>query len=245
MTRTYLRGFPGENRQISLPHGFTGDGSQIAVIGTHGANGWTHQWFSPAGSQTAQVGPFNVMQEILRRDIPFCAIDAGGPSTFGNPASLTALTNAVDYMASLGCRADKVILAGVSMGNLVNMNWARANKAKVAAILGLIPASNTTAAHAANRGGYTAAIDAAFPPGWSEATHGALYNPATYKAELAGIPTRLYYSSNDTQVLPQEVIDLAAGIGPSAEAISIGASGHSSDLINAASAVDWLQQYAN
>lgn len=243
-SRIYIKGLAPDTVALALPYGFKGDGTKVGVIGTHGAGSWYHQWLSPPGSQTVAIGPFNVFRECLRRGIPFITTDAGGVNTFGNDTALTSVTNAFNHLVAQGCHPSRVMLAGVSMGNLVNMSWARANLSKVAAILGMIPAMNITAAHAENRGGYTASINAAYGGAYSEAVYGATHNPATFKAQLAGIPFKAFYSTNDTQVLPAEVLDVVAGIGASASAVPMGAVGHLSDAVDAQAAVDFLEAHA-
>lgn len=138
---------------------------------------------------------------IIRTVVDTCQMygvsaDIGGSATWGNLTVQSRIDAMYAYSQTLsGVKKGKAVLIGQSMGGLAALIWAKNNPAKVACIVGIIPVTNLTFAHASS--GYTAAINAAYLAGYSQLLYGAAHNPVTFAAQLAGIPGRLYVGSTD------------------------------------------------
>lgn len=202
------------------PKQFRADGTVTGIVFCHGAGGSEADAWSGASTNLKRIlGSIAQTRPVLAP-----AYTAGGDK-WGNAAAVTQVNDAVTYLGAQGCRANKVILVTRSMGNLYAMNWARANLSKVAGIVSFEGVSDLL--NIRNQAGFTASVDAAYAGGYSNATYGATYNPTVYAAthDLDGIPTRLYYATDDTTVPPATVTTLA-GLIPTASAISMGTGGH-------------------
>src|SRR5437764_15062596 len=71
--------------------------------------------------------PARVFMTLARYGFAVLAIDAGGPTQWGNDASITAVGNAVAWVRTNwlgGAGTAKVVLAGYSMGGCVALNYA-------------------------------------------------------------------------------------------------------------------------
>jgi dienelactone hydrolase len=156
------------------------------------------------------------------------AIDASGIQNWGNDASATAIDAALDW-AEDRAGADTsngIATMGFSMGNLTILNWAKqstANRAKVAAYAGIIPALDIDDIHDFNRSGSASHIETAY--GGLAAYNAAepTHNPSRYP-EYYTFPGRLWSSSNDTVCLP--AITAAFGAGAGMDVVTFGAVGH-------------------
>lgn len=143
---------------------------------------------------------------------PCFAPNADG-NTWGNDTALTRIGEAKTYLqTTLGCLSGAVILLGVSMGAGAMMAWARANKVSVAAMVGILPVSDLQDIVTNNRGGLASNVNAAYSGGYSNASYGSTHNPAVFASQLAGIPTQLWYATDDTVVLPSTITSVALGI---------------------------------
>ncbi len=137
---------------------------------------------------------------IIRTIVDQCGLigvsaDIGGSSTWGNATLKSRLDAMYSYTQGLSrVKKGKVILVGQSMGGLAMLNWARANKSKVAAVVGVIPVTNMNSAIA---NGYSAPVAAAYGGAYSDASYGAQYNPRVFAADLAGIPGQLWVGATD------------------------------------------------
>lgn len=155
------------------------------------------------------------------------ALTSSAPTglSYGNDAAIAAVTatRTAQLQTALGCRTDKVAVVGRSMGGCQALNWARQNKAAVAAIALVCPLVNLVDAHDRV---FEAEVDAAY------GTHAAYlaglptHDPTAYAAELAGIPIRIWYATDDTSILPAHVLAFAAAVGASCSTVSMGPVGH-------------------
>lgn len=167
-------------------------GNNYACILVHGveASGGAWDWMTAS----PQRWP------IVRTLVDTCALctisaDLGGSATWGNSTLVSRLDEAFAFTQTLPqVKKGKVVLAGQSMGGLNMLNWARANKAKVAAVVGVIPVTNMNTAIA---NGFSTQIAAAYGGAYSDATYGAQYNPRVYASTLAGIPGQLWTGATD------------------------------------------------
>ena len=142
--------------------------------------------------------------------------DVGGTATWGNATAMSRMTTAYNYMQTMsGVSPGKIALVSGSMGALTSLNWAAANPTLVSAVVSVIPVINPNDIVVNNRGGYAASVHAAYGGAWSQATHGATYNPRTRAAAgaFAGIPMLLFYGLTDTLCMPAETQGFAASVG--------------------------------
>lgn len=171
------------------------------------------------------------LQMTQTRDLfPFYPILAGsyaGATGFGNDTYITRVGQAVDFIDNnLKARSDKVAFFTGSGGTPGILNWAKDNVSRVACIVAGVPLVDIEDLHDNNRGGYADEVEAAYGglAGYTAAM--PTHNPAQYPEAFAGLPIRLYYSTDDPLIYPPTVTAFAAGAGSSCEAISMGATGH-------------------
>lgn len=141
--------------------------------------------------------------------------DNGGVASWGNQFDMTTLDAAyVALQSRPGVAPGKAALISGSMGALVSLNWAARNPDRVACIVSVIPVINPTDIYVNNRGGYGPQIAAAHG-GWSEASRGAQWNPATMAptGAYAGIPMLLFYGLTDTLCMPAQTEAFATTVG--------------------------------
>lgn len=236
---------PSEQSVLMLPRAFTFDGSKRAVIWCHGHNG-------DATTLTVSNLQFvdGAMAAALALGLPVLSIDAGGPATFGNDASIARITEAVAYVETqkIG-RADGVVLMGSSMGTMDTLNYAARTPAKVRALGLMYPAMDLAYPHDVS--GFGTAIDAAYTnnAGYQAAyaTHDGLSQARA--GALNGLRIRGWYASNDTTVGPNTWASfqaaLAQGGAPKAGEFNLGPVGHGDDtLLPTSDVASWLQLIA-
>jgi pimeloyl-ACP methyl ester carboxylesterase len=206
------------------------DASRIGVIALHGVT-----------ASATFVDLYPVANELASRSYLVVGVDAGGTTTWGNDASLAAVSDARTWLLANGAAAGQVVLLGASMGSVVGLNWLRANPTLVACAQFALPIPDVEAVRAANRGGLQAGIETAYTnnAGWQAAR--PTHNPVEYQASLVGgAPVRLDYSTDDTIGLPAEATDFAADVDV-VEAYSMGAVGHTYTSIDKVAVADWVE----
>lgn len=153
------------------------------------------------------------------------AIDGGGSATSGPTSgawhwgSEAALDRMDAVVAAAG--ATRIALVGSSMGTFTSLRWALRNPTKVASLSLILPLSNIGILwdqHPELRASITAA--------WADPHDPALDLTGPAGAALAGIPTRLWWSSNDDTIDPATITALAARIGSSCELMPDQHAGH-------------------
>ena len=114
--------------------------------------------------------------------------------------------------------------------------------ASVAAIALITPVVDVDDIHDNNRNGYAAEIEARY--GGLAAFDAALptHNPVAFAGQLAGIPIKVWISSNDPVVIPATVDAFAAGSG--AAVASLGAVGHTAGALDGADVASFLLPHA-
>lgn len=150
------------------------------------------------------------------------SVDAGGTSSFANDTAIAAVGQAAAWNAAQG-RPGPFLLAGVSMGFMDLMAWARTNQSQVVGAIGFFPGVDLTAAWTADRQGVKAPIDAAYGGAYVPATHAPTHSPVAYAASL-NFPILVFSAADDVMVLPSEVqaFDAAA---PNCTFVNLGNSG--------------------
>lgn len=188
---------------------------------------------------------YNVGKEGLADEgIPLVSADLAGARAWGNPTSVARVGDARTFLDSkLAPKNDKVLLYGGSMGSLALLNWARANKASVAAIALFLPIVDLDAVH--GYAPYAADIEAAY--GGSLAAFNAAKdasNPMAHVEDYEDIPIKLWYSTTDPIATPEPVAVFKAAVGANVELASMGAQNHTLNNFYAQEVVDFLAAYA-
>lgn len=143
---------------------------------------------------------------------------------WGNATGMTRMDSEWAWIknASGGmAKTDKCILVGGSMGGLMCVNWAQRNPSLVAAVALIIPVLDLQDVYVNDRSGLQASISAAYGGAPDYATR----SPMNLASGLAGIPTKIWYATDDP-VTPDvgTVSTFAAAAGASTS--SMGAVGH-------------------
>jgi pimeloyl-ACP methyl ester carboxylesterase len=224
-----------------LPKNWQRDGSKRGVIYCHGAGqdaraaaGWDKaQPNTPATNQRLLAG------KIAAAGFPLVAIDAG-LDAWGNDTAITAMGQAQTYLqGALGAKAGKILMLGVSMGNLTALNYTRQNRALVAAVVGIMPLSDLN--HYFVNSGNAASVNAAYGGAYSDTTNagGLWHNPTKYAAaDLAGLAYKAWYGASDTIVPPATVTNVLSLIGGTASGVSLAGQVHGETLVGAVNADD-------
>lgn len=183
-------------------------------------------WGLDAGGASAARPVAQVFTDL---GLPVMCINAGGKN-WGNDAAQTLASAAYSYLqGTLGAAPGKVIVAAVSMGGLLALNWARANPTLVEAVVLFYPVVNLVACHDATGGAsnYATEINTAYTDlaGYNAAK--AAHDPAQNAASYTGVPIRMYRSTADAAVGSANQDAFATAVGGSAfQTVSLGASGH-------------------
>lgn len=180
--------FDGRSRLIIATHGHGGSAAHLQQNSAF--NG--RPLFAAVSADRFRAGPSYMV----------LGINAAGPNTFGNQASVNAVLAAVTYGRSRGARAGKYALCGYSMGGGVALNTVKQDYVNIAGALLYAPLSdldwaNSTAGHnpVANNSTWTSEIGTAFPGGltgyriWNE--------PASWRNN---VPMLICHATDDTTV---------------------------------------------
>jgi dipeptidyl aminopeptidase/acylaminoacyl peptidase len=168
--------------------------------------------------------------------------DFGGIMTWGNNTVISRISAAVAYLLSSGLvLPNEVALLGTSMGGLNSLAWAAANLNYASCMIGIIPVVNLTDMHANNRGGFAAEINAAYGGSYSEASFGAVHNPATIAIAggYSALPIQLWYGNTDTVAVPAAITAFGASVGAGCELHEM-SGGHSEAIVAQVSATSIL-----
>lgn len=215
---TGIPGIPTEYVTFALPRKWKRDGSKPAVI------------ICP-GTGEGPLFPFNptVAQPTIK-----ALTDAGFPvgcatpiNQWGNDYGRLWISSIRNYMQdTLGARAGKIGLVGLSQGGFNVLNWAGQYPELTGAVTGYMAPPDL--AYAASANGYGNAVNDAYG-GYNEATMGAKYNPQTMAeaGKYAGIPIELVYASNDDVVPLSLQTAFKAAVGSNVVQVDGGATGHS------------------
>lgn len=183
------------------------------------------------------------MRNLATYGYDVLSIDAGGVDTWGNHTSTDRVNDAVNYIQGTvwGSASGKVGLIGVSMGNVVAMNYAREQPTKVSAIASIIGACDL-AYHYNN--GYSAAIDTAYSP--SYAIHGDHHDPVKFAASIKdNFKWKGWYAQDDALIAPSTVTALATAMSANGSTHNLGNLGHTDTAIAAVSVPDLASFFAS
>lgn len=164
--------------------------------------------------------------------------------SYGNDAAIAAFSSmrTQQLHTELGCRTDKVAVVGRSMGGCQALNWARQNKALITSISLVCPLVNLVDGHDRV---FEAEIDAAYGSHANYLAALSTHNPMAYAAELAGVPIRIWYASNDTSILPADVLAFASSVGSSCSVVNMGAVGHTVTAAPVDDVASWISEHVN
>jgi pimeloyl-ACP methyl ester carboxylesterase len=99
------------------------------IIALHGHGASSLQFIPYVDSQIS--GPGYHVWKLVEAGYLVCAIDAGGPLTWGNASSVAAVSSAITWLNTKGYDVSKVGIMGWSMGTAVGLNWIKRNPTKV------------------------------------------------------------------------------------------------------------------
>lgn len=203
-------------------------------------------------NQTAlsNMPPDHVTGMLTDDAIPVGYADYSNGATWGNDTGRDRVGQAWTFLKSeFGAKTDKVCLYGSSGGAITLLRWAFENPTNVACFVGLIPTTNLVDSHDNNRGGFAANIETAHGISGTYAGNATITtrDPAQHASSLTSFPIRLYYSNNDTIILPFTVTDFAAAVnaaGGNATTVNMGDFGHGANPIYADELAGFLARYA-
>lgn len=211
-------------------------GAVRGVISCHGSG-----VLGPAWAMTdPNVAALN--QLLASQGFPVICPDLGGGNTWGNDTSVTRVGQAWTQVVAEGAKADKVLLLGGSMGTLTALNYAKANPTNVAAIALVLPIVDLQDAH--DNRGFTAVSETAYGGNAAYLTALAAHNPAVNTASFAGIPIKLWYSTDDPYAFPATVTAFDTAIA-SATSQTIGANAHTTAGLDPYQVLDFLRPYSS
>lgn len=226
--------YPGETMWTWTPSGQPPAGAPLVLL-SHGAGIGSDIFGLDAlnifnggsrSSWTLRFGP-----TLAAHGLKVIASDCGGVAASGPTSggyhwgSEQALDRMDAIVAAEG--ASRVALVGISMGGWTSLRWAIRNPGKVASMCLVIPLSNMGVFYDQHPE-LNASVDAVWPD-----PHLTALDLSTQTA-LEGIPTRLWWSSDDTTIDPATVTALAARIGASCDRMPDSHAGH-----NVASPDSW------
>jgi predicted esterase len=210
-------------------------------------------WAHSAGSSTSQEPwlPANnslpLMQALGSLGCPIMAGDFAGNSTWGNDNAQARITDAWTWLKSqYGAKTDKVILAGVSMGGINVLNWARANPTLVQAILLFYPVVNLQAQHDGTGGALAINMTSAYGDSTTLfAAAAPSHDPAQHASSYMGVPIYMGHSDVDTIVGSANQSAFATAVGGSAltERVYTGAGHADMTKPDVAEVQSWIASY--
>lgn len=234
MMSSYGLGVNSENMLLMQPKYWRGDPAKAGIIYCHGYGETELECFraTTADNQLNKLVT-RIVEEV---GVPVLSCFLGG-NQWGNASAQTKLAAAVSYMsATLGASSSKIGFIGNSMGALASMNWIAQNRAKTAFMfssMGVADLANIRA-----NATYTAAVDAAYSGGYSDATYGATCNPTVNAAtKYSGLKWLCYGGSSDTVVPPSTITNLKNAIGSTGTYNQV-AGGHAQTTVDNYNAAD-------
>ena len=147
----------------------------------------------------------------LSKNYTVCVSDLGGPLTWGNSSTKTAINQIRTMLQSRYGVTGKVGLLGISMGGLAALNYAKALPSNVSFCALLAPGvnlndlrfynSSTDSNDGSTQGSFYNEIDQAYG-GYVNSTMGPTYNPHMYRSSYpaSSVRTGLWTTPNDSVV---------------------------------------------
>lgn len=161
--------------------------------------------------------------------LPVISADFGG-QLWGSDTAQARVSSLWTYFQSRGVGSTEVDIIAISMGAVTGLNWALANSGKVRRFIGVNPAVDLSDIYTNNRSGLQAEIGGVYG-GAPPSNHDPAQNAAACDTAISGT-IDLYYSTNDTVVIPATVTTFATAANATAH--SLGAVGHSAGSLTSA-----------
>lgn len=130
-------------------------------------------------------------------------------ATWGNDTFLARMSTVVAWAEA---RWTKVHVLAVSMGGCDVLNWVRRNPGRLAGVCLVAPVCKLTALHDRDPGGLGASIESAYggAAGWVAAQPNR--DPFLWTEEHTRDQLQLWYSADDTVVIPSDVTEFASAV---------------------------------
>lgn len=199
----YSKGNPSDPALLLYPQPDSGNKLRPPLICLHGADALNPALGAEQFVDTVSLPHLSALVASLANAGFACFAPNMDGNTWGNDVALKRISEALDYLGTLGYRTDRVGLLGISMGGGAAYTWARAHRSAVGAMVGILPLSDLNGVHADAR--FASSIDAAYGGAYRDAIDGPTHNPKDFASSLAGMPTQVWYAIDDNIVLPSTV----------------------------------------
>lgn len=181
----------------------------------------------------------NIAEVVTDQGYPLITSDCG-VDEFGNARARSGIQAAIDYAQSseVGVAPGKSHFWGFSQGGGAVLSYAANNPSQVISVGGVCPLVDMNILVEAG-GSSKQFADNAYPPAYSEATHGQQNNPQTMAAagRFDGMFMILCSSSNDGVIPPVRVQTFKDTVGDSAFLVDLGPVGHDNSVPNTDTAI--------
>jgi pimeloyl-ACP methyl ester carboxylesterase len=177
---------------------------------------------------------------VAELGVPVATGDYSSSTHWGNDAAITSVAAVRTNLNTVTPKTDKVVIVAISLGALLALNWARQNLSLVAAIALITPAVDLMDVHD-NTPAYASEIEARYTDLAGLTAGLSTHSPVVYGAQLAGIPIRNWYSTDDTVCRPSTQTAFAAASG--ATNVSLGAVGHGPGALTGNEVASFLAPY--
>lgn len=195
----------GQDDFVAIPK--VGPRGRRPILLCHGQLQATLAWLTPS-----TLGQYGILQELLKAGFVVLGGYYEGPN-WGNALAISDMEAFRTYAGTLGCKNDRLLVLGASMGNYDALMYAVAHPDRVAAIASIIPAIDIDDMRDNNKANARDYINTAWgtPAGSTSATNPLPSNAKVLDAAnvaavaSSGAPVKLYYSTADTVILPSSV----------------------------------------
>lgn len=199
-----------QNFVYFTPLDWHASGSKPAIIYAHGRGGSARDFFDPS--------VYHMLKAFTDAGYPFVSNDMGGATNYGNDTAITRVgqTRSFAQSAEIGAQTGKVVLFSISMGGLAVCNWARQNKANVACIVMMVPATELEYYHdndILEGVDAEAEIDAAYGGHSNYVASLATHSPINYTAEISDLPIAIFYNTDDSMANPGRIEAFGSAVG--------------------------------
>lgn len=231
-------GYTGTETSVVF-HGRQSPGGTPVIL-CHGVLSTSRQFFGDEGRVNRELADLY--------EVTSGAGDLGGLSTWGNDASIDAVTALITHMgSSFGTKTDRVAIYGTSMGALTALNWAMRNVSAVVALGLTAPAVALQGIHDRDPIGLAELIELAYTDeaGYLAAlpTHDPSHIANRDAIRTLGPRTRVQYSTDDNVIDPAEVLAYAGWTGCLVD--NMGAIGHSATSAALSAMAQWLDGFCS
>lgn len=194
--------------------------SRFPMIYLPGGNGVETSWQS--GTSTNPNDVTDVVRDVVDRGgfhRRACTIPTVW--TWGDDELLGWVDDMISYAETYYGFSGPYHLIGASMGTVCALNWAHFNPDRTRSVSCMLPACSIQGM--VDDGNLAPYYPTILPPD-DPAAYGVRppddHNPVSYATEMTGVPTKLWYSNNDTICKPTYVTQYAASSG--AATVNIG-----------------------